>query len=215
VAAGFTLLYFAAPPTTRRDNVRETLHGVVIADPYRWLEDQNSAETRAWIAAQNRYTRSVLDPLPGRQRLRERLTELLRVEETGMPIERGGRYFFLRRSPGQDQAVLSMRSGHNGRDEVLVDPNLLSPDHSVSVALLDVSQDGKLLAYGVRRGGEDETTVTLYNVDRRMNAHDGLPRGRYSGVSIAPGGRAIYYSRLEPEGARVYVHAIGKGGPDR
>jgi prolyl oligopeptidase len=198
------------PPATRTGNVKETIHGVTIADPYRWLEDQNSPETRKWIEAQNAYTRSVLDKIPGRQRLKDQLSRLMKIDQTGMPYERGGRLFFMRRLASQDQAVLYMRAAGGGRDEVLVDPNPMSPDHTTSVSLLDVSFDGKLIAYGIRQGGEDETTVTFLNVDTRKELADRMPRGRYS-ISIKPDRTGFFYSRYERDGTtRLYYHAFGK-----
>jgi prolyl oligopeptidase len=197
------------PPATRTDNVKEVVHGVEIADPYRWLEDQNSPETRKWIDAQNAYSRPILDKLPGRARIAKRLSELMNVDQTSAPRARGGRYFFSRRRAGQDQAVIYVRDGLGGKDQVLVDPAPLSPDHTASVELLDVSEDGKLVAYGIRRGGEDEVTVKLLDVDTRKELADGLPRGRY-GVSFIPGRNGFYYSRFEKAGPRIYFHRIGK-----
>src|SRR5690349_12551914 len=127
------------PPVTRTDNVKDNYFGTEIADPYRWLEDQQSPETRKWIDAENAYTRSVLDPLPGREKLKKRLTALLNVDAYQTPVERNGRYFFEKRSVGQDQYVLYMRKGRGGADEVLVDPQPLSADHTVSVAIEGVS----------------------------------------------------------------------------
>src|SRR5690242_13200087 len=108
----------AAAIATRKDDVRETLHGVEVCDPYRWLEDQTSPETRAWIDAQNRHTRALLDPLPERAELTERLAQLMKVEsvETVMPV--GGRVYYRRRRPDQDQYVLCLRDERTGRDEV-------------------------------------------------------------------------------------------------
>src|SRR5712692_3350065 len=105
------------PPTTRTDHVTETLHGVEIADPYRWLEDQNSPETRAWIAAQNEYTQSRLEPLPGRTEIMRRLSELMRVETISTPKVYNGRYFFTKRAPEQELSVLYMRKTADGPDE--------------------------------------------------------------------------------------------------
>lgn len=198
------------PPKTRTDNVKEVIHGLEITDPYRWLEDQESPETRAWIDAQNAYTRSLLDAIPGREALKRRLTELMKVDVTGMPRERNGRLFFLRKLAGQEQAVLYMRQGLNGKDEVLIDPHPWSPDHTVSLRLMDVSEDGTTLAYGVRRGGEDEVEVRLFDVDGRKDLSDRLPRGRYFGVAIKPDKTGFYYSRHRAEGSRVYYHPIGK-----
>src|SRR5580700_8906736 len=94
------------PPPTRRDDAVETIHGVSIADPYRWLEDQNSPETRSWIDAQDRCTEAVLDSVPGRTQISKRLTELMKVDSFGLPIERNGSYFFMKRRPDQDLYVI-------------------------------------------------------------------------------------------------------------
>jgi prolyl oligopeptidase len=199
-----------APPRTRTDNVKEVLHGVEVIDPYRWLEDQNSPETRAWIKAQNEYTDAVLGPLPGREPLRRRLTELLKIDSIGMPIACRGRSFFAKRLAHQDLAVITLREGLTGKDEVLIDPHALSKDHTVSVSLLDVTDDGKLLAYAVRQGGEDEITVRLFDVDARKDLPDHLPRARYFGVSLKPDRSGLYYTRHTDDGPRVYYHALGK-----
>jgi len=98
-----------APPPTRRDSTQEVLHGVTVTDPYRWLEDQNSPETRAWIDAQNAYTRKLLDAWPGRPALEKRLTELQKVESTHSPVERNGRFFYRKRMADQEQYVIHLR----------------------------------------------------------------------------------------------------------
>src|SRR5438105_2419716 len=139
----------ARPPATPRVEVRERLHGVEIVDPYRWLEDQKSPATRAWIDAQDRHTHALLDRFPGRAGLRRDVEALLQVDTIGLPVERGGRYFFSRRRAGQDLFVVYVREGLQGKDEVLLDPHPLSPDHTVSLGLVDVSQDGGLVAYSV------------------------------------------------------------------
>ncbi|HWP44207.1 MAG TPA: prolyl oligopeptidase family serine peptidase [Blastocatellia bacterium] len=197
------------PPKTRTDNVTETIHGVKITDPYRWLEDQKSPETRAWIDAQNEYTESLLRTVPGRDRIKQRLTELLKIDTISVPIARGDRYFFSKRRADQNQPVLYMRKGLNGKDEVLIDPNTMSADQTTSVNRLDVTEDGKLMAYGVRQGGEDEVSVALMDVDTRKDLPDRLPKGRYFGISIKPDKSGFYYSRFSPSGSRVYYHAMG------
>lgn len=198
-----------APPPTRTDNVRENLHGVEITDPYRWLEDQRSPETRRWIDAQNAYTQSVLGRLPGREELKRRLTELIRIDSIGTPVERGGRYFFTKRRADQDLSVIYMRKGLKGADEVLIDPHPMSADRTTSVGILDVSKDGRLMAYGVRLGGEDETSVRLFDVDGRKDLPDQLPRARYFGISFKPDKSGFYYTRYGKEGPRVFYHALG------
>ena len=197
------------PPATRIDNVTETLHGVTITDPYRWLEDQNSPETRAWINAQNDYTASMLGNLPVRDRIRARLTQLLKIDTISAPRARGGRYFFSKRRSDQNQSVLYVRNGLKGEDEVLIDPNTMSADQTTSVQIQDISEDGKLMAYGIRQGGEDEVTIKLLNVDTRTDIPDRLPKGRIA-VSLKPDKSGFYYSRFTNNvGGRVFYHAMG------
>src|SRR5262245_19917379 len=140
------------PPATRVDIVTDRMHGIDIPDPYRWLEDQQSRETREWIDAQNAYTRAVLDAVPGRERLRAQLETVYRSDSQSAPIVRNGRYFFERRNATQDQAALVVRDGPDGRERVLVDPQTLSPDGSVSANIMNVTPDGRLLAWAKRKG---------------------------------------------------------------
>jgi len=197
------------PPATRTEDVVEDFHGVKVADPYRWLEDQDSKETLAWIDAQNAYTDSLLGAIPGREQLKQRVTALLKIDFIDLPYERKGRYFFLKRLPDQEQPVLYMRKGPRGSDEVLIDPLPMSPDHTTTVGIRSVSPDGTLLIYSIRQGGEDETTPYLFDVDARKNLPDRLPRSRYFDLSLTPDKSAIYYSRVTPEGSRVFVHRMG------
>ena len=187
----------------------ETVHGVTITDPYRWLEDQNSPETRAWINSQNLYTTSMLGSLTFRDRIRDRLTQLLKIDTISAPIARGGRYFFFKRRADQNQAVIYVRNGLAGKDEVLIDPNTMSADQTTSVGIQDISPDGKLLAYSIRQGGEDEVTVSILDVDSRKELPDRLPKGRV-GVSLKPDRSGFYYSLFENGvGGHVYYHAMG------
>jgi len=197
------------PPKTRTDNVTERIQGVEISDPYRWLEDQQSPETRAWIDAENKYTRAYLDSWPGRAALKQRLTEILKVETISVPVERNGKYFFKRRAPDQEQGALYMRVGPEGKDEVLVDPNPLSPDKNISVDFDDVSNDGTLVAYSLRNGGEDETTVHLLDVRARTELPDQLPKRLYFDFAIKPDKSGLYYSWAAPEGPRLSYHETG------
>ena len=197
------------PPITRVDNVKEMIHGVEIVDPYRWLEDQESPETRAWIDAQNEYSHSLIDSLPTRQRISQRLTELMKVDKISIPRVRNGRYFLRKRAANQEQWIIYVRKGLEGKDEVLIDPHPMSPDHTTSVSLLDVSKDGTTMAYGIRQGGEDEIAVNLFDVDRRLDLPDRLPKARYFGVSIKPDNSGFYYTRHGTNGGRIYYHAMG------
>jgi prolyl oligopeptidase len=197
------------PPPARREDVQETLHGVTITDPYRWLEDQNSPETRAWITAENAYTHTQLDSWPGRSALEKRITTLTKVESVHAPIERNGRLFYRRRSADQEQYVIYMREGPEGREQVLVDPNPMSADHSTNVEIADVSKDGTLLAYMLRKGGKDETEVHLLNVATHKELPDILPERLYFDYSFLPNRTGFYYSLMVDDGPRVRFHEIG------
>lgn len=195
------------PPETRTDDVVETIHGVTIRDRYRWLEDQQSPETRAWINAQNVYTRSVLDALAGRAAISKRLDELLKTDHFSLPRVRNGRYFFMRRLADENQFTICLRTGVHGADEVLVDPNK-SEGGATSVVIMDVSQDGKWLIYGTRHGGEDEVAITVLDVDSRKEV-DHMPRARYEAMQVTPDKRDLYYSKHLDEGYRIYHHVFG------
>jgi len=197
------------PPPTRVDNFREVLHGVEIIDPYRWLEEQDSPETRAWIDAQNKYTHSVLDELPSRPLIQKRLSELLRVDSVSPPFEYGGRYFLFKKRAEDDLSILYVRQGLNDKDEVLIDPHTLSADHTTDISLLDASNDGKLIAYSVRTGGQDETELRVMDVDKRNDVEQ-LPNALYRGVSMKTDGSGFYYNlQRRDTGLRVFYHAIG------
>jgi prolyl oligopeptidase len=197
------------PPPTKIDDMKETIHRVVVSDPYRWLEDQASPETRAWIDAQNACTQAALSKLPGQQAISKRLAELLKVDMIGLPLERGSRYFYAKRLADQDLYVLYMRQGAAGAEQVLVDPAGLTPDHTTSVNFEGISEDGKLVAYGVRKGGEDEVSIHFLETDTKKDLPDVLPRGRYSAVSFNHDKSGFYYSELTDQGPRVFYHAYG------
>jgi prolyl oligopeptidase len=210
VGAGLSLAEsIPPPPESRIEVVRDTLHGQVLEDPFRWLEDQEASATREWIEAQNSYRERVLQAAPSDQRIRERLEQLMKIESRGIPVERGGAYFYTRRKADQELSSICMRRGLDGAEEVLVDPHPLSGDHTTSVGILDVSEDGKLLAYSTRQGGEDEVTVTFLDLESRRELPDRLPKGRYFGVSLKPDRSGLYYARHSPGGPRVFVHLFG------
>jgi prolyl oligopeptidase len=197
-------------PPAKPEPVTDTLHGVRITDPYRWLEDQESPATREWLAAQDKFARAYLDAIPGRGALRSKFEALMQIEAMGAPIVRNGRYFFSRRLANEDRASLILRRGSGGKDEVLIDPKTATDDPATSVQYMGVADDGSLISFGARRGGEDETSVRLLDVDTRKFLPDALPRGRYFGFSFTPDKRGFYYSRFTVGvGSRVYYHAMG------
>jgi len=197
------------PPETAVVDVTDSVNGVTITDPYRWLENQESPDTRAWIKAQNEYTDGILNKLPGRAELKEFLSRMIKVDSQGMPAAVAGRYFFFKRLADQDLAVLYFRQGLAGQDQVLIDPHGMSPDKTTSVGLMDIAKDGTMLLYAVRKGGEDETEVRLFDVDGRKDLPDVLSRAVYFGTSFTLDKKGFYYTRRETRGARVYFHALG------
>jgi uncharacterized protein (DUF885 family)/prolyl oligopeptidase PreP (S9A serine peptidase family) len=195
-------------PKTKTVDVVDEIHGEKIADPYRWLEEGQSPETRGWIEAQNRRTTEVLGKFPGRKALATRAEELLKVDTIGIPKMRGQRYFFSKRSAHQDLPVICLRVGLEGRDEVLLDPHSASPEHTTTYSLLDVSHDGQLVVYGVRVGGEDEIAVRFFDIETRKDLPFELPRARYFGMSLTPDKQTLFYTVHATEGSRVYRHTL-------
>ena len=208
-AAGEPGIDVPPPPPTEVREVVDTLHGVEIPDPYRWLEDQEAPETRAWIDAQNAHTDTVLGMLPGREELRAVAASVLERDVVGLPNERGGRYFYSKRRADQDLAVVYVRDGLDGEDRVLIDPHPMSPDHTTSVALRDISDDGTRVVYGVREGGVDEVTIRVRDVDTGEDLADVLPPARYGEVTLAAAGGGLYYEQYGDVTPRVMHHAFG------
>ena len=138
------------PPTTKVEPVTETIHGVTITDPYRWLEDSKNPGTREWLTVQMKYTEDYLSQVKIRPEIVKRLTELMRVESYTIPIERGEKYFFKKRLPEENQGSIYLRQSLKGSDEKLVDARNLNADQNTSVGIADVSKDGNLLAYEIR-----------------------------------------------------------------
>jgi prolyl oligopeptidase len=198
-----------AQPPTRKDDVKEVVHGVEIVDPYRWLEDQDSPETRDWIRAQNKYTQSILGNITGRDLIRDELAGLMRRDVTGSPTHRRGRYFYTRRRPGHDLDMICMRVGPDGGDRILMDPHCLTDDHSISVSMLGISEDGTLLVYGLRQAAEDEMAVRIMDVNTEDHLKDEFPKGLYSSMRFTPDNLGFYYVRYLPEGERVFYHELG------
>ncbi len=197
-----------APPPTRVEVVRDTLHGVPIEDAYRWLEEKDAPETRAWVRAQMAYTQELLGKVPGRDEVLAILARHHKVDARGIPTLRGKRLYFTTRAVGQQQAVIAMRERADGADVVLVDPNPMSTDHTTSVTLYTVSRDGRLMVYGIRRGGEDEVELRVFDVDQRKDVPGGLPRGRYFSVSFDRQKTGFWYSRWSADGSRVRFHRL-------
>ena len=207
-------------PVTAKTNVVETLNGLSVADPYRWLEDDNSAATKAWVEAQNKVTFEYLEQLPARQKLKERLTELWNYERYGVPFKEGGRYFYTRNDGLQNQSVLYVAETLEAEPRVLLDPNGLSKDGTVSLSGYTISYDGNLMAYGLSSGGSDWQEWKVRDVRTGKDLDDELKWVKFSGASWTKDGKGFYYSRYDApkEGEqlkgvnyfqKLYYHRIG------
>ena len=197
-------------PETRRSDTRDTVHGIVLSDPYRWLEVQNSNETRSWIDAQNKHTDSFLNNLPSRELIIKRLDELTRVEAYGFPTERGGRYFYTKKRPSDEQSILYVRKGLDGKELVFLDPNPLSKDNTISAGYSAFSSDGSLVAYYLRTGGEDEISLRIKDLRTMQELPDSLPRSSVEAISFGGDNRGYYYTLLRPlVGRKIYYHRMG------
>lgn len=207
-------------PVTAKTNVVETLNGLSVADPYRWLEEDNSAATKAWVEAQNKVTFGYLEQLPARQKLKERLTELWNYERYGVPFKEGGRYFYTRNDGLQNQSVLYVAETLEAEPRVLLDPNALSKDGTVSLSGYTISDDGNLMAYGLSSGGSDWQEWKVRDVRTGKDLEDELKWVKFSGASWTKDGKGFYYSRYDApkEGEqlkgvnyfqKLYYHRIG------
>jgi prolyl oligopeptidase len=204
----------APPPATRREAVTEVLHGIEVHDPYRWLEEQESPETREWIDSQNTYTQEILGGYAHRDRIEKRLNAMLKIDAYGMPFERNGWYFFSKRLAVKDQPIICRRRGLHGADEVLLDPELLGKDVMTSVSMLDISTDGSLLIYGIREGGADEISVHVRDLSTSKDLPDTLERGRIFSLSLKPDKSGFYYATHSDDGPRIRYHAMGTGSSE-
>ena len=207
-------------PKAPKAEVVNDYGGQKVADPFRPLEDPDSPETRAWIEAENRLTFSHLKTIPRRDRIKERLTELWDYEKFGVPAKRGERYFFTRNSGLQNQAVLFVADALNAEPRVLLDPNALSTDGTVALSGTEVSDDGKLLAYGLATAGSDWQEWRVRDVATAKNLDDRLQWVKFSATSWSKDGKGFFYGRYpEPEpgeslkGAnyfqKLYYHRVG------
>ena len=210
-------------PVAERQDIVDDLFGHRVADPYRWLEDAGTAQTAAWLGSQDDLARPYLDALPGRERLRARLTELLGTGVVGGPAWRGSRYFFVRRDPGQEHAAVLVREA-DGSERTLIDPAALDPSGKTTLDTWQPDKEGRLLAYQVSVGGDEVGSLVVLDVATGAIVDGPLPRTRYSPVAWLPGGEQFYYvSRLAPELVpadesqyhhRVFLHRVGTPAED-
>jgi prolyl oligopeptidase len=198
-----------APPHADPIPVKDDYFGTTIVDNYRWLEDAKSPETREFIDQENAYTEDYLKQARIRPQIADDLDALEHVTRWSIPFQRGNDLFFEKTLAGEDQASIYVRHGWAEKDKRLIDPAQFSRDPNTSVNLADVSRDGTLLAYLVREGGADETTVHVYNMKTNKILEDELPSGIYYSVAFTPDGKGLYYSRTNEKGSLVYEHGLG------
>ncbi len=172
-------------------------HGVKIADPYRWLEDTDSADTHAWVEAENKLTFSYLDEIPYRAAIRERLTKLWNYERFAAPAVEGRQYFYQHNTGLQNQNVLLVAESLNAEPRVLLDPNTLSADGTVALTGTAITDDGKLLAYGTAASGSDWQEWHVRDVDTGKDLPDVTKWVKFSGASWTKDGKGFFYSRYD------------------
>ncbi|KAF0203848.1 MAG: prolyl [Bacteroidetes bacterium] len=205
------------PETLKTDTV-DVYFGTEVADPYRWLEDDNSAETAAWVTAQNEVTDAYLAKIPYRDQIRERLTALWNYPRYGVPFKKGGYYFFFKNDGIQNQSVLYIQDSLKGEARVFLDPNKLSADGTTSLGTYSVSKDGKYFAYAISKAGSDWNEIYVMETATGKQLTDKLEWVKFSGISWRENG--FYYGRYDKpadggalssknEYKKVYYHNIG------
>ena len=195
----------ATPPSTRTDAITETLHGVAVADPYRWLEDEHAPEVQAWMSAQDEYTRAELAKLPGRDELAARFRELFYYDAVSAPAHCKGRYFYTRKHADKEKTIVYWKQGEDGSEQVLFDPNAWSEDGSVGLGGWWPTHDGRYVAYSVKLNNSDETTTKIRDVAAGTDLTDALDGTKYSGASWTPDGTGFYYTWVPPVGGEVTI----------
>ena len=211
-----------AYPVARRGDTVDTYHGVQVADPYRWLEDPDSPETKTWVEAENKVTFGFLGAIPERDRIRDRLTSIWNHERYGTPAKHGRRYFYSKNDGLQNQDVLYWTPSLEGKAEprVLLDPNKLSAEGTVALAGLSISEDARLLAYGLQSAGSDWTEWKVREVATGKDLSDHVLWSKFSEAAWTHDSKGFFYSRYaEPkkgealtntnENQKLYYHRIG------
>jgi len=233
VLAASVLLSACAAPLHHRPGTRwaypdtptvaqfDDYHGVVVADPWRWLEDLDSPQTHAWVNAENRLTFSFLNTIPERKAIAERLARLWNYERVQTPVKRGGRLFFRRNNGLQNQAVLFVQDAPGAEPRVLLDPNKLSEDGTVALAGTSFSEDGHWMAYSLAAAGSDWSDWFVRNVDTGKDTGDHLQWTKFTGASWTRDGKGFFYSRYpEPpedqsrkaanKNNKLFFHKLGE-----
>src|SRR5437660_2180697 len=214
----------ATPPKAKTEVVEDNIHGHKIADPYRWLENSQASDTQQYVHDELAYTRSILDPLPGRAQTHQRLTQLLSIGTIGTPQLGGSFYFYTRREGTQNQPVLFVREGINGKDRTLLDVNQLAADGTVALDWWFPSQDGKLVAYGTSPNGSEISTLRVMETATGKLLPAQIERTRAASLAWLPDNSGFYYTRYPRPGdvpagqelynRHVFFHKLEGGSAD-
>jgi prolyl oligopeptidase len=209
-------------PESKKVNQVDDYFGTKVADPYRWLEDADSPETRAWIEAQNKVTFSFLEQIPARERIKARLTKLWDYERYGVPTREGKYYIFSKNDGLQNQSVLYKTTSLDAQPDVLLDPNTLAADGTVALTGLELSEDGRYLAYATSASGSDWMEWRIRDVASATDLPDVVRWSKFSGAAWKKDGSGFYYSRYDApatgevlqavnKNQKVFFHAVGTG----
>jgi prolyl oligopeptidase len=208
-----------APPKAQAKPIVDIYHGTKVVDNYRWLEDGNSPETQKWVTDEMAYTRALLDPLPGRDAIHKRLTELLSIGSITAPVIAGKHYFYTKREGMQNQPVLYIRDGLNGPDRVLVDANQLAADGTIALDWFQPSDNGKYVAYGTSQSGSEMSTLHIVETKSGTILPDTIERTRAASIAWLHDNSGFYYTRYPKKGdvpagqemynRHVFFHELG------
>ena len=205
-------------PVAEKDNTVDNYFGKEVADPYRWLENDTSAATAAWVEAENKVTNAYLAGIPFRDKVKQRLTELLNYEKIGAPSKKNGKYYFFKNDGLQNQSILYVKETLDGEAKVLLDPNKLSEDGTVALAGTSFSNNGKYMAYNISRSGSDWREVYVLDLATGQLTDDHIQWAKFSGAAWQ--GDGFYYSRYDApekgkefsnvnENHKIYYHKLG------
>jgi len=209
----------SGPPKAKVAPVEDVVQGHKIVDPYRYLENGNDPDTKQFVEQELAYTRSVLDPLPGRDKINQRLSQLLTIGSIGVPQVGGNYYFYTRREGNQNQPVLYVREGIDGKDRSLVDVNTMSSDGTVALDWWFPAEDGKYLAYGTSPNGSEDSTLNVMETATGKLLPDTIERTRFTSLAWLKDSTGFYYTRHPRKGevaegqevyySKVFFHVLG------
>ncbi|WP_017718661.1 prolyl oligopeptidase family serine peptidase [Kamptonema formosum] len=195
-------------PQTRKAEQVDDYHGTTVSDPYRWLEDLDSDETKAWVEAENQVTFTYLNEIPAREKIKQRLTKLWDYEKYSIPYKKGNRYFYYKNDGLQNQSVLYTLTSLDGEPRVLLDPNTLSEDGTVALSSVAITEDGKWMAYGLSTSGSDWQEWKVRDVETGTDLSDRLKWIKFSGASWTLDGEGFFYSRYDEPNEKTKLEDV-------